>query len=110
MDLLDLGIGRFTWRRLRSYIDGLRHVRDSAFWNTQDPDGHRLWTPDTYMLANVVDVLQVANWQRSEDGTKGRNKPKSVQRPGDVMAAQDKAEDIKKLIAERRKRRRQPRE
>jgi len=102
-----VGTGRFTWRRLRAYINGAQYVRDSAFWNRMDPDGHRLWTPDTYLLAAAVDVLQVANWQRSEDGQKGRNKPKPVQRPQDIKAAQDKAEDIKALIAERKRRRRE---
>jgi hypothetical protein len=110
VDLLDVGTGRFTWRRLKSYIDGLRHVTDSAFYNALDPDGARQWTVDTYMLANAVDLLQAANWQRSEDGNKGRNKPKPVKRPSDQKAATDKAEGIKQMIAERKRRRPRPRE
>lgn len=38
------------------------------------------WTPAEYLLANVVDLLAAANWQRG--GGKGK-KPKRVRRPGD---------------------------
>lgn len=105
MDLLDVGSGRFTWRRLRGYLNGLRNVRESALWRELDADGEGLWDVDTYLLANVVDLLNFANWQRSEDGSKGRNKPKPIKRPSDHRAELQKAEDIRAAIAERRKRR-----
>lgn len=34
------------------------------------------------LLAAGVDQLAVANWQRSQDGQKNRNKPRPIPRPG----------------------------
>lgn len=103
MDLLDVGTGRFTWRRLHAYLHGLAYVRESAFWRAVDADGEGLWQPDTYLLANAVDALNVANWQRSEDGSKNRNRPKPLPRPSDRRASEDKADLIKQSIAERKR-------
>lgn len=36
------------------------------------------WTLDQHLLAMVVDQLAVANWQRSKDGSRGRNRPKPI--------------------------------
>jgi hypothetical protein len=105
VDLSDVGSGRFTWRRLRAYIDGLRHVRDSAFWHSIDPDGQG-WSVDSYLLGNVIDLLTAANWQRSEDGSKGRNKPKPMPRPSDRRKQVERASAIERIIAERKNRRR----
>lgn len=40
------------------------------------------WLITDYLLARVADHLAVANWQRSEDGSKGVNAPKPTYRPG----------------------------
>jgi hypothetical protein len=75
-----------------------------------DPDGDGLWTVDSYHLANITDLLAAANWQRSEDGSKGRNKPNPTPRPSDKQVAAraaEKAELIKASIAERKRRRAQ---
>lgn len=37
------------------------------------------WSADTYRLADAVDLLAIANWQRT--GEK-RNQPKPIKRPG----------------------------
>ncbi|MDH2392311.1 DUF5361 domain-containing protein [Streptomyces sp. HNM0663] len=46
-------------------------------------DGH---TREQHLLYLAVDELRQANWQRSKDGTKGRNRPKPLsplaRRPG----------------------------
>jgi len=39
------------------------------------------WSTEAYMLAGVIDLLAVANWQRS--GKKSQPKPKAVKRPTD---------------------------
>lgn len=36
------------------------------------------WTLTDHLLALVHDQLAVANWQRSKDGSKGRNRPKPL--------------------------------
>ncbi len=38
------------------------------------------WTRTDHLLATVVDVLAIANWQRQ--GKKGAPRPKPVRRPG----------------------------
>lgn len=45
-------------------------------------DPRAAWGDGEYLLALVVDVLNVANWQRSKDGSKGRRPPKPIPRPG----------------------------
>jgi hypothetical protein len=36
------------------------------------------WSRTDHLLAMVVDELRVANWQRSKDGARNRNKPKRI--------------------------------
>lgn len=40
------------------------------------------WGLEAQLLAGVFDRLVEANWQRSADGQKDRNKPKPLPRPG----------------------------
>jgi hypothetical protein len=40
------------------------------------------WTTGEHLLAGAVDLLAGANWQRSKDGSEGRNAPKPMVRPG----------------------------
>lgn len=70
-----------------------------------DPDGDGLWTVSDYHLANVTDLLAIANWMQSEDGKKGRKRPTPVKRPGDKAAANAKADLIQRSIEERKRRR-----
>lgn len=37
---------------------------------------------DSQLLGEIVDELRIANWQRSSDGAKGKNRPKRLPRPG----------------------------
>jgi hypothetical protein len=41
------------------------------------------WSIDSHLLALIADIGQIANWQRTENGSKGRNVPKPIRRPGD---------------------------
>lgn len=36
------------------------------------------WTLTDHLLALVHDQLAIANWQRTKDGAKGRNRPKPL--------------------------------
>jgi Family of unknown function (DUF5361) len=38
------------------------------------------WSAGEYLLAGVLDALNIANWQRT--GRRGRPRPQRVQRPG----------------------------
>lgn len=71
----DLGSERCTWSDLRAilYTAPPGSVIASCLgtpWGTSD-----------YMLANVVDLLNAANWQRG--GDKHKPRPKPVKRPGE---------------------------
>lgn len=102
-----MGTGRLTWRRFRSYLDGLRHTRESAFWRAVDTEGEGLWSVDSYILATIADAVIAANWQRSKDGQKGTNKPKPLPRPGEKRRASQKADLVRSSIAARKRMREQ---
>jgi hypothetical protein len=52
------------------------------------------WTTTDHLLARAIDSLEVANWQRSEDGSKGKNKPDPVARPTEIHEAQQRQDRI----------------
>lgn len=60
------------------------------------------WSPELHMLANIVDVLSWANWQRG--GGKG-SKPKPVKRPGDknsqTFGRAVPIDDVRQFLRER---------
>lgn len=41
-----------------------------------------MWTLPDLLLAEAVDSLHTANWLQTEDGSKGRNRPEPIPRPG----------------------------
>lgn len=74
----DVGTEAFTWRDLRSIVE--YSPRDSAIARAAHPN-EVAWTATDYLLANVVDVLNVANYQRDKaNGGRGR-RPKPMKRP-----------------------------
>ena len=46
------------------------------------------WNTGDHLLANVIDALLIANWQRTEDATRRdpRHVPKRIPRPSDEPA------------------------
>ena len=48
------------------------------------------WSTESHLIAAAVDALEVGNWLRSEDGKRGRNRPKPLPRPVDIKAQRDK--------------------
>lgn len=56
----------------------------SALWQELGYDG--AWTPETHLLAQAVDLLAGANYQRG--GGKGE-KPKPLPRPSDLKKKED---------------------
>lgn len=71
-----LGTKRLSWLDLAAIIHNC-HPR-SAIARAIAPDSAG-WTVTDHLLAAVVDVGQVANWQRG--GGKGQ-RPKPIKRPG----------------------------
>jgi hypothetical protein len=77
-----------TPRHLLMYISALPF--ESSTMATLRGDGHGTsWSPDTYMLANVVDLIAWGNYQFVSANSKKKPKaPKPIDRPG--TAAQNK--------------------
>ena len=42
----------------------------------------RPWDPTRMLLAEMVDMLRLLYWAKTEDGSKGRNRPDPITRPG----------------------------
>lgn len=40
------------------------------------------WTLEAHLLASQLDALNIMIWQKSKDGSKNRNRPKPIDRPG----------------------------
>lgn len=86
MDVLALGSG-LSWRRVGVLVSSLPEdgllpralVAESGPSVVTDDDEARLWRLEHHLLANVIDLLAAANWQRG--GGKGQ-RPKPFDRPG----------------------------
>lgn len=58
-------------------------IRQPESWTHRKLAGEWQWgLLENQLLAAGVDQLTVANWQRSQDGQKNRNKPRPIPRPG----------------------------
>lgn len=67
------GDGTALWRAGRR--DMPKNAKTSA-----PPD--EFWTAERDLLATIVDQLAILIWQPTKDGSKGRNAPKPIRRPG----------------------------
>jgi hypothetical protein len=74
--------GSLSYRRLRVFLDN--SPADSAFAMSLGGES-AVWSTTDYLLANVVDELRTANWQRSSNANEG-NRPKPIPRPGEKAA------------------------
>ena len=78
--LYQLGTKRLTWRDLLVIT---RHSPPgNAIDRAMDPD--HMWGLPEQLAASIVDLLRIANWMQTKDGSKGRNQPKPLPRPGVV--------------------------
>lgn len=64
-----------TVGRISGLFEAMRQDPTSVTSQVHGGDGH---TRSEHLLFLVVDELRTANWQRSKDGAKGRNKPKPI--------------------------------
>lgn len=77
LDIRRIGHPDLDWRRLRAVVTFLPST--SAFARSVNGPA-AAWTVGDYLLAQAVDALHAANWQRA--GGKGQ-RPKPVPRPTD---------------------------
>lgn len=98
--MLDAGSPRLSWRRLWSLIGNL--PRESRYAQATAGDQVQ-WGYTEHLLATVIDVLQVHNWQFASVHAKGRvEKPKPLQRPGVVPVNQRRFGSGRYTMAEMR--------
>lgn len=83
-DLIDKGLrlrwvgsDSLAWHELYAVIKNLGH--GTAFHRYHNPE-HQEWDIYAMLLADVVDTLRAANWQRAND--RKSNYPKPIPRPG----------------------------
>lgn len=75
--LRDLGSERLSWGDLWTVVSFA--PPDSALSRARNPEEGE-WALETLLLAEAVDTLRVANWQRG--GAKKKDFPKPIPRPG----------------------------
>lgn len=79
MDILD---PRLTIRRLRNFFDRLPADSETLNDIAEVPRLTRTWDVNTWMLANVVDILQAVDWHIiAANSKRAPAPPKPVSRP-----------------------------
>lgn len=76
-------------------MDQLRNRRESALYRALDPEGWD-WDRRTSFAALTVDELRVANWQRTENGQKGKQQPEPIDQPGRRRAKEAEAVEFQR--------------
>jgi len=108
VDLLDFGSPRFGYRRLGVLIEGLpTHSRLKSKWAADAPrnpvsdeDEEAMWRLEHHLLAQVIDHLAAANWQRGGKGAR----PKPVPRPGVKSGKENVIKKRPKLTVDQKRR------
>lgn len=91
--------GKLSWRRLRVLISQLPYESQTSITVN---GSEVLWKHNEELLAAIVDMIAIGNWQRG--GGKGQ-KPKPVKRPYDEKKAKRTPEEVKAEAQERVKER-----
>lgn len=76
--LRNLG-GSLSWRDLKVILER-QEPRESALWRENQPDVE--WGLQEHLLAMNADMLRMLFWAKTKDGSKNRNRPKPIERPG----------------------------
>lgn len=66
--------------------------RGCALWRATG--GPLAWSDETHMLAAVRHGLDILAWQKTEDGSKGRNQPKPIEPPASVYDQREKEQRL----------------
>lgn len=96
-----ISLASLSLRRVALLVEALLQTPGTCLYRAAGGDE---WTLTDHLLALVHDQLAVANWQRSKDGAKGRNRPKPLsplRKPaGARYGKTDKSPDeVKALLA-----------
>ena len=66
----------------------------ASLWN--EIGGDAAWTTSEHLLANVLDTLNAANWQRAGDSK--AKAPKPIPRPADLLKKKQQGTKIEEQI------------
>lgn len=86
MDASEIGFS-ISYERGQALVVGLLGMFGSLLATKFDQRFQ--WDYQAYLLADVVDRLNLLVWQNTVDGQKGRNVPKPYPRPGSQHAGDD---------------------
>ncbi|QFG05145.1 tail assembly chaperone [Gordonia phage Dre3] len=74
-----VGSDDFTWRDLKLFISGSQ--LDSELFKSLHPE-EAGWSRTNMLLANIADSLAWLVWAKTKDGSRNRNQPQPIKRPG----------------------------
>ena len=69
----------YSWRDLLVLI---RHSPKGSAYYSLESGEESLWGVQEHLTANLVDLTNILVWFKTKDGSKGRNRPKPIPRPG----------------------------
>lgn len=73
-------LGRsLSWRDLKVILEQQKPA-ESALWLEENPD--HMWGLPEFLAADIADSLHMLFWAKTKDGSKNRNRPKPIERPG----------------------------
>ena len=78
--LRDLGDG-LSWRDLLVIVQN-QPPNQSALVAVMDPENAPWQSLEPHLLAEAVDMLHLLVWAKTKDASKGRGRPKPIERPG----------------------------
>lgn len=78
--LRDLPSDRLTWRDLKVIVTRMPQHK-SALAAEQHPEDAS-WALTEHLLAEVADTQRLLLWAKTKDGSKNRNRPQPIERPG----------------------------
>jgi hypothetical protein len=75
-------VNKVSLRRMRNLFFRLPYNSDVHFEINETPAEARIWTPDTYMLANLIDIMNAVDWHIIAANSKNPPRPpKPFKRP-----------------------------
>lgn len=77
----DLGSRRLSWRDLLVIMRN-QPAKDSAVAAAESPADAPWAGLEPHLLAEMVDMLHLLVWAKTKDASKGRGRPKPIERPG----------------------------
>lgn len=69
----------YSWRDLLVFI---KHSPKGSAFHALETGEESLWGVQEHLTANLVDLTNILVWFKTKDGSKGRNRPKPIPRPG----------------------------